>query len=61
MANKLHVLKQRPYLRTETSYKDGIWLIAFTITCKIDQGVLSFQYILLWLEIIKIASLKKSQ
>ena len=34
----------QPYLRTETSYKDGIWFIALTITCQINQGVIVSHY-----------------
>ena len=37
-------LNNQPYLRTETSYKDVIWLIALTIACQIDQGIVLSQY-----------------
>ena len=32
-------LNNQPYLGTETSYKDGIWLITLTIACQINKGI----------------------
>jgi len=37
-------LNNQPYLRTETSYEDGTWLIALTIACQINQGIILSQY-----------------
>ena len=45
---------------TETSYEDGIWLIALTITCHIDQGIVLSQYLLVSPE-TKPTSPKKSR
>ena len=39
------LLNNQPYLRAETSYEDGIWLIALTITCQIKQGVVLSRYL----------------
>ena len=32
-------LNNQPYFKTETNYEDGIWLIALTIACQINQGI----------------------
>ena len=37
-------LNNQPYLTTETSYEDGIWLIVLTIACQIDHGIVLSQY-----------------
>ena len=37
-------LNNQPCLRIETSYEDEIWLIALTIACQIDQGIVLLQY-----------------
>ena len=53
-------LNNQPYLRTETSYEDEIWLIVLTTACQINQRIILSQYPSASLETKSVSS-EKSQ